>query len=501
MNHPIPKICPRVFAFFLLFSCVLATLPTNAHAQSQTQALRILMARADSLIQLGEYKQAEKLYKEALKIDPKSIEGARGLSKVAAEKIDWDEVKKWNKKIVQVNQNDVEANYYLGVAYRETGKVSGFIFKKKDFQKSEQHFNAVIERDPNFEDIFYQRALLERWKENWEEAIGWNQKQLDRKPQLAQAQVGHFKFYRLFLIHEDENKVLKHLQDEESDWAVYFLGEWHRRNGHYAQADSIFQTLLQKKLTISKEPILLSLVRLSLQQNQDEEAERYYEQATASINSDIDAQFIFEELKYIFNDQEVNSYKDLTSTSEKKDFFGEFWIKRKPTAVSDFNERILEHFNRLVYAEASYWCDGVRTWFNNPDKLRYLKFPKSYFLNEEFNDQGLIYIRHGEPTLTSISGQRQSFSDRATWYYPANESRPELILFFVVDVRAVGSNWRLSPIVDSDALVDFAGINNNIDRLLLASSSTEFISYQNRMADFSRENVFIALNTDTSQWE
>jgi hypothetical protein len=56
---------------------------------------------------------------------------------------------------------------------------------------------------------------------------------------------------------------------------------------------------------------------------------------------------------------------------------------------------------RFLFAGKNYECYEFRSWSNNPDKLHSLRFPKSFTLNREFNDKGLIYIRHGEPDDTA----------------------------------------------------------------------------------------------------
>jgi len=101
----------------------------------------------------------------------------------------------------------------------------------------------------------------------------------------------------------------------------------------------------------------------------------------------------------------------------------------------------MEHYRRLRYAEKYCLDDDIDTWANNPDKLADLKFPPAYYLNDHFNDKGLIYLRHGEPServVTVASSIRNE-----SWRYETTATTPELIFHFALDHLAAGNNWRM----------------------------------------------------------
>ena len=140
---------------------------------------------------------------------------------------------------------------------------------------------------------------------------------------------------------------------------------------------------------MSRQLIYLSLTRIYYAQNLQQLAESYYWKAVDEIQNDVDASLVFEDVKYILTDQELDTYQSLNSITEKINFFKTLWISRDPTPAASINYRLAEHYRRLMYAEKNYEFDGFRTWFNNPDKYGYLNFTRTYNLNQEFNDMGL----------------------------------------------------------------------------------------------------------------
>jgi GWxTD domain-containing protein len=475
--------------------------PSLLESQTKNRKIESFLSIGDSLRTLGELKDAKKAYKKALKVDKKSIRAFRGLGQVALKKEDWGDVKKWFKKVLKVLKDDLEAKYYLGIAYRESGKFKSLILKGKDFSSSRKYFDSVIQTDSTFQDILYQRAFLEQLKENWLEAIKWGHRQVNLKPELTNAQIGLFKFYRLFLSDKSDQEVLEWLSSQNGDWPAYFLAEQHRRKGRFAVADSIFQSLLKQDLTISKVPILLSLVRMSIQRDKQEEANKYFQWVLNSIKTNVDAEFLFEDSKYIFKDNELAIFRSLSNGLQKRNFFRSFWVSRDPIPASPENERVLEHYKRLVYAEENYRYNGVRSWMNNPDKVGYLKFPKTYYLNKEFNDKGLVYIRHGAPNdIAKTAGLVQKSNE--SWRYYRREDRPELIFHFKIAGTATGNNWRLTPYLENRRMLeDRLGWDPTLDRLYYARSQLEYNSVLNRLADESRDVVYAAMSSDYHTWD
>ncbi len=501
------------------FKKVLEIDPENEAANfhltsSPNHTINPIIEQADSLRLIGKNEEAESEYKRALKIYKGVFQAFRGLGKIYFERQNWARVKDWYKKVLEVKPGDLEAAYCLGIAYREAGKTDKHLIKKLHFGKSKNYFDSVIKVDSSFRDVLYQRGFLERRKEKWFESVHWAELQLKHKPQLVQGQVGLFKLYRLSLKHKGEREVKEMLTAKEGDWPAYFLGELHRLKKNYTKAESILKKMLNHDLTISKTPILLSLIRVSIEQDNEEEAMGYFSWAIDSMKSEVDSEFLFEDLKYIIKDNELDYFSTLITLEDKRDFFHRFWESRDPTPVSPLNARMLEHYKRLVYAEKNYWFDGVLNEVTDPDKYGVFRFPKSYKLNEEFNDRGLIYIRYGEPhrTATTVStsptiNQRSrsilysTIPRNESWLYQQASDQPKRIFHFMVDPMASDNNWRLSPIlVNFSMLEDRLGWDPQLDRLYSAGSQSEYLAAVHELENKSSETVYHAMSHDSHSW-
>lgn len=454
----------------------------------------------DSLLQNGEYKAARKFFKKALKKNKQSLPALRALSKVEVKLENWGDLKSWSDKILKLRPNDISANYYHGIAHRETGKFKATFLRERDFGKSERFFDAAINQDSLYKDVLLQRALLERRREKWQPAILYGHRQIKVKPDLPEAQIGLFKLYRLYLIHGDKNRVLRWLRALNRDWADYFVGEYFRINENPEAADSLFQTMLNSNLSISRIPIYLALVRLNVQLQKSEKANTYYRQALDAIHSKTDALFLFEDSKYILTAEEHTRFFNIARVENYKAFFEKFWLKRELIPAASVSYRLLEHYSRLLVAEKEYWYDGVRSRVNNPDKFGVFDFPAYYKLNEEFNDKGLIYIRHGNPNdVARTAGASVSLNE--SWLYYEREDRDKLIFHFLISEYTMGNNWRLSSALDNRAMLeDRLGWDHSIRKVYFSKSDLDFYSNLNLMAAQSMVDVKRAMASDFHTW-
>ncbi len=460
-----------------------------------------LITRADKFRQDENYKKAIKMYKNALKLYPNAQRAFSGLAKIAFEEKNYGDVKKWYGKIVKIEPDDLESIYSLGIAYRETGKTKNLLIKKIQFGKSKKYLNMVIEKDSTYRDIFYQRALLERWKQNWIKAVEYGKKQIMLKPGDYKSYVGLFELYQLFLRHKSKNQISAYLNKHPDDWTNLIFADYYRQKKNTSKANYYYKKLLVDSKSVNKTVISLSLIRFYVQQQNLAAASNLFNEALNRIDSDLDAQFMYEDDKYIFTDVELQIFDNLIDISLKKQFFHKFWTERNPTPSSPRNMRALEHYRRLVFAENNFWFDGVKFWGNSPDKMGYLKFPRAYSLNDKFNDKGLIYIRQGPPNDYAVTPSASESNE--SWHYYQRGDRPELIFHFLVDEKmGTGNNWRLAPyITNSRMLEDRTGWDPKLDRLRMASDPLETNSVLAQIADESKEVVFTAMSTDYHTWD
>lgn len=479
---------------------ILIALVFSAHiyADELTTDAGKLISIADSMFQAGDLKNAGKHYKKALDMDESLIPAHAGLGKIAIATEDWGDAKDRFDKVLDRDPNNPEAMYFRGISYRETGKFKVLLLRKLDWDKSKKYFLQIIDRDSSYEDVLFQYAKLLRYKENYEDAVKLLHRQVRLRPDLIVPRVKLFRYYRYLISHKNEEEAISYLQEQPWQEAEYFIGETYRRAEHYQKADSIFQKILNKPIQMPKQPLLLSLAKLNYAENRSADGERYYHIAVDSIHNQAEADLVFEEIKYVLTDPELVTYKSVTTPSEWIHFFHRVWNSRNPLPAADINIRLEEHFKRLLVAEKYYEYDSFRTHFNNPDQLKHLDFSEVFKLNEEYNDKGLIYIRHGEPSDKVVTaGEDVPFNE--SWLYYGNQQLPKMTFHFLL-FNSV-SAWRLGPVVVHPKMLEDRLVWDNIYFQLLNANPVEYPSYYEEMARDSRESIIEGLKTDRHTWD
>lgn len=457
------------------------------------------MAHVKSLIDQGKADQAVKWLKKAADKPPQQLEKLSLLTELLIEREEWDDLKSCVKKLELLKPGDPHIPYYLGMAYRESGKFKALIMRNLDWKKSEKYFQQVIEQDSTFKDILFQYGLLEKYRENYFGAVEWGERQRVVHPQDCRAMVGLHQFYD-GLLDNKASEVASWL-GRRSDLAYsrLYLGEQHRRQGELQDAEAILTDIIQHPDTsLSTIPAILAMARLHYGRQQGTRGEEYFELALKSIKTPLDAALVLEDIKYIMNDSELTHYRQLSSPDLQRIYIRNLLMVRNPIPALGANPRLTEHYRRMLYAEKHFRYDGFRTWFNNPDKLSYLSFPQVYRLNSKFNDKGLVFIRQGEPDdrATSLGAD---VKPNESWLYNATLSHKKLMFHFVVDENATGNNWRLTALLDQNMLESRLHWDQVFYRMSTASA-LEIFQYEAEMGDMSKQAVQVGLDTDQHRW-
>ncbi|MDZ7344579.1 MAG: GWxTD domain-containing protein, partial [candidate division KSB1 bacterium] len=458
-----------------------------------------LVALGKALLAENKLQEAEQSFRGALKKDAKLTAAMAGLGQVYLAKEDWGEANDWYEKVLKHEPENLDAMYHRGICFRETGKFKALLLRKLDWDNSAKYFERVLAKDSLFDDTLYQYAQLFRYREDYTAAIMMGHHQVRLKPELVEPQRGLFRLYQYFLDNRKTDEVMRWLQQNGSEHARYFIGEAYRRAGKLAAADSVLRTWLVARPRISAVPAYLSLVRLRYQQNNPGAAEKFYWQAVDAIATQVDAALLFDDAKYVVTDAEMQIYRRRSTPQDYRAFFHQFWISRDPTPAAETNARLAEHYRRLLYAEENYLFDRFRTWFNNPDQLNYLKFPPGFYLNDRFNDKGLIYIRHGEPDERIVT-VKPEVPTNESWRYGQTETTPEMIFHFVVGSGAAANNWRVAPFLDHPEFLE--------DRLTwgtvyyrMLSDPSQALRYEDELASQSRGAVDAGFRSDRHTWD
>ncbi len=435
----------------------------------------------------------EKLYEDY----PDSTLLLELLGQMEVERKNWDQARSWFQKAEQSGRKNLNIPYYLALCNRELGKHRAFLFRRDIWEEAEKRFKQVVNRTPWFQDVWYEYALLERYRGHYESAIEMTDRALEYNPHSRDVILGLYQLMDAFVHNQQARSWLQRRSD---DLSAYFVGETYRRDGQLDEADSLWSGLLTSPdLDMSKIPVYLSYARLRMQQNRPAETEQFVFQAIDSIHSELDAELFFQDIKYILSNYEYSLFEKISRVSRKQQFFRAFWRHRNPIPASDFNHRLVEHYRRLLVAERDYRFDGFRIWFNNPDKMNYLKFPPAFRLNTKFNDKGLIFLRHGEPHDHAVTMGADVPYNESWIYYPVGKM-PKMMFHFLLDENATGNNWRLTPVIPR-ALIESRIMWDPIFNRLSNAGDLEYISLQAEMADQSRDFVWSGLVSDRHRWQ
>ena len=483
------------FCYVLVSVSIILFLGFN---QEDRPSIDSLLVAGDHYVLTDDLETAKEIYEKILKHDSDQPDALHGLGKIAVAHEEWENAIGKFKKSLAGGHHLLINHYYLGICYRETGKAKAWLLQKLDFRQSEKNFQYVLKRDSLYEDILYQFALLCRYRDQYEAAIQTCHAQIRLKPQLNTPQLKLYRFYRYLITHRDLEDSFMWLKQHSWPQSEYFWGEKLRREERLHQADSVLHELLENMSHLPEQPIVLSLAKIYYEQDRPELGEKYFWQAVNQIQNRLEADLVFEELKYIVTIREYQKYDSLNSAEQFRDFFRNFWFIRNPVPSFKVNMRLTEHFRRLIYSEKYYEYDGFRLWSDNPDKLLELEFPDTHYLNQEFNDRGLIYIRHGEPDeqVATVAGDLPT---NESWLYYASPEFPQLCYHFIL--AKPDNDWRLTPRLEDPRMYEDRLDWGNVYYYLMQSSELEREGYRQEFIDVNRQSVTIGLSTDRHTWQ
>ncbi|HET6779294.1 MAG TPA: GWxTD domain-containing protein [Gemmatimonadales bacterium] len=192
-----------------------------------------------------------------------------------------------------------------------------------------------------------------------------------------------------------------------------------------ATADSAFS--VYQAAGGSADRAALELARLRLATGRPGADSLYYQVAASADPR------IVRDLRYdiglVADPQELSAFDRLQSPARPA-WLRRFWEDRDLEDLRPRGSRLREHYRRIGVAR---------------ERFRLLSYPRHYELNElwinrdaEYDDRGLVYIRHGEPDVTA-SALRVGACPNTSWLYRRLEGN--LVLHFVA--RQNPDDWRL----------------------------------------------------------
>ncbi len=400
----------KISIFLFLIFCVIVLSASNSFGQDKLSETEI-----DSLVNAGKKQLALKNWLDAMDC--------------------FDE-------IIEHDPDNLIGNYYYAICQREKGAHSDPLSRLFRWKSAKNHFEHVIELDSTFSDVFYQYAIMELYRDNYFDAAEMTRHQLEIN-NVGTAQIGIFHVYDVMLHHESNEAAEEWLKSRNSDFDKYILGELYRRTEQFDKAEEIFNSIISGN-KIPLVPVYLSLVKLLIQEDDQQKAADTYWDAVNSIKDSVGGKLLLKDLIYILNENDYKVYKNLKSVENIKQFVKSFWFVRNPYPSMPYNMYLVEYYKRIIYVDENYWYDGLRMEIYDPNKLDVINHPPWYDLNDRYNDLGIVYLRLGEPNgMSGITtfGRWEIVS----WLYNETANAPKMIVNFEVDVSAPLNYWKLVP--------------------------------------------------------
>ncbi len=487
------RLIPVLVSLLVLFSIHAAHSSTNADT---------VMALADSLVRWGQFTQARDLYETISPAESGYVGAQVALGKMLITEGRYNLARDKFSDILEIDTASIEAHFYSAICNREAARPVFWVLKYPYWNRATKSFEWVLAHDSLYKDVLYQYALLLLQKKEPGSGLALAMRLAALKPTDVTAQNDLFTFYRLALDDLSASDSREMLALRHSDIARYFEGEIARKKGDLAAARSVFGEMLNRTLDIPRQPVELALCRIYFRENQPDSGEDCYWRAVSEIRSPVDARFLFEDLKYCITMRELVLYHSLKTPAQFRAFFIAFWTARNPTPAAIFNPRIAEHYRRLLYAEENFRCNLFRQSLARADVP--IQDPILYFLNQEFDDRGLMYVRLGAPDqkVRTDVGTTNTYE---SWMYHETRDNPKLIFdFHCLSIEY--NEWRLAPVQwDRRFLEDRITWDAAYADLLMAMNRNTQTLEEGRLEDkarrFTQQNLTEGLEMDRHTWE
>ncbi|MFQ5753804.1 MAG: GWxTD domain-containing protein, partial [bacterium] len=251
---------------------------------------------------------------------------------------------RWDNKNVQ---------YHLDMAK--------LLLRKNMKPAAKSRLKKVIKLDPGNAEAYFQLGLLK------EDEMLWYKDLIS--PQ--EYTVFYFDDYAREDMREAERYFNKALMLDPNFAAAYY----HLALIQYELADyQAMAKLLQKALNIqpdNKDFYLFAGLAFH-RMGQFDSASKYFTQAANHMSNE--ERNLLESIEPLLNPAMQEQYTQLSS-NDRNHFEQQFWKQRDPLFITEFNERLLEHFSRFAYANLRFGKPdkGIAGWTTNQGKA-YIRF-------------------------------------------------------------------------------------------------------------------------------
>jgi GWxTD domain-containing protein len=182
------------------------------------------------------------------------------------------------------------------------------------------------------------------------------------------------------------------------------------------------------------------------------------------------------DLGWVATPDEIEQFDALTTPAERVSWLSRFWERRDATEARDAGERLEEHYRRWFYALRN---------FRLVSKHRRYDITEVYRTDQrEFDDRGVVYLRHGEPDRrASFAGA--GVEPNVSWLYRRPDDRGGDLVFHFVAREDVQDYKLIESLADvlgfREALEAQRGAHEGVAALY--ASRAPFGTVYQRMAD------------------
>jgi GWxTD domain-containing protein len=147
------------------------------------------------------------------------------------------------------------------------------------------------------------------------------------------------------------------------------------------------------------------------------------------------------DLATIATDSVLGEFDRLSGT-RRADYLKRYWSERDRVELRTDGERLREHYRRLFYARKNFQLVALNRHYDIVERYR--------SGSRDFDDRGIIYIRHGEPS-SRASYAAPGLEPNESWRY----SRPDGDMIFHFMAREDVQDYKLV-----ESLFDVLGFSN-----------------------------------------
>jgi GWxTD domain-containing protein len=279
------------------------------------------------------------------------------------------------KKILTIDPEDAEAHFILGS------------IRERDWF----HYEDMVSHQFTADGIYMGTFTMDKFAEkDIARAKMYYKKAILLDPMFSEA------YYRLALLYYEEQKYTPMISFLEEALKIspdnknyhLFLGLAYHRAGHRTKAVQEYKT------------------------------------AASFMNPE--EKGLFESIDLICSPSDRNLYQT-ANPDEKAKIVQTFWNSRDPLFLTEENERILEHYSRVAYADLRFsrYPEGVPGWKT---------------------DAGQVIIRYGHPEVHTKTRPDMRCTSAATWTYPGFE--------FNFEERSLSNRFDLCFKADFNAMIE-----------------------------------------------